>query len=108
MNWGLCSAWARRRHAHAAARCRPCACGPPPFTPHAPTNANTPPPPPHEPGPEIWRQTGGKVTHIVSSMGTFGTIMGAGRYLKQRNPGVQVVGLQPSEAVQIPGIRRWT
>ncbi|GBF89740.1 cysteine synthase B [Raphidocelis subcapitata] len=58
-------------------------------------------------GPEIWRQTKGKVTHLVSSMGTFGTIMGSGRYLKEQNPGIQVVGLQPSEAVQIPGIRRW-
>ena len=58
-------------------------------------------------GPEIWAQTQGRVTHLVSSMGTFGTIMGAGRYLKERNPNVQVVGLQPSEAVQIPGIRRW-
>jgi cysteine synthase B len=56
----------------------------------------------------VWRQTNGKVTHLVSSMGTFGTIMGTGRYLKERNPGVTVVGLQPSEAVQIPGIRRWT
>jgi len=65
-------------------------------------------PSPHQtPGPEVWRQTNGRVTHLVSSMGTFGTIMGAGRYLKQQNPGVQVVGLQPSEAVQIPGIRRW-
>ena len=55
----------------------------------------------------MWAQTKGKVTHLVSSMGTFGTIMGTGRFLKERNPAVQVVGLQPSEAVQIPGIRRW-
>ena len=47
------------------------------------------------------------MTHIVSSMGTFGTIMGTGKYLKQQNPDVQVVGLQPSEKVSIPGIRRW-
>ncbi|KIZ05644.1 cysteine synthase B [Monoraphidium neglectum] len=59
-------------------------------------------------GPEIWAQTGGRVTHVVSSMGTFGTIMGTGRYLKERNPAVQVVGLQPSEHVSIPGIRRWS
>jgi cysteine synthase B len=55
----------------------------------------------------VWRQTQGKVTHLVCSMGTFGTIMGTGKYLKEQNPDVQVVGLQPSEAVQIPGIRRW-
>jgi cysteine synthase B len=64
-------------------------------------------PPARPTGPEIWRQTDGRVTHLVSSMGTFGTVMGGGRYLKEKNPEVQVVGLQPSEAVQIPGIRRW-
>ncbi|GAA5523881.1 cysteine synthase B [Microbulbifer aestuariivivens] len=58
-------------------------------------------------GPEIWRQTGGQVTHFVSSMGTTGTIMGCGRYLKQQNPEIQIVGLQPTEGSSIPGIRRW-
>lgn len=58
-------------------------------------------------GPEIWRDTQGEVTHFVSSMGTTGTIMGVSRYLKEQNPAVQVVGLQPSEGSQIPGIRRW-
>ena len=58
-------------------------------------------------GPEIWRQTAGQITHFVSSMGTTGTIMGCGRYLKQQNPAVQVVGLQPTEGSAIPGIRRW-
>jgi len=59
-------------------------------------------------GPEIWRQTEGSVTHFVSSMGTTGTIMGCSTYLKQKNPDVQVVGLQPVEGSSIPGIRRWT
>lgn len=58
-------------------------------------------------GPEIWQQTAGKVTHFISSMGTTGTIMGTGRYLKEQNPAVQIVGLQPSEGASIPGIRRW-
>ncbi|WP_028669399.1 cysteine synthase CysM [Saccharospirillum impatiens] len=58
-------------------------------------------------GPEIWRDTQGKVTHFVSSMGTTGTIMGVSRYLKEQNPAVQIVGLQPDEGSQIPGIRRW-
>ncbi|MFI2810615.1 MULTISPECIES: cysteine synthase CysM [Microbulbifer] len=58
-------------------------------------------------GPEIWRQTGGEITHFVSSMGTTGTIMGCGRYLKEQNPAVQIVGLQPTEGSSIPGIRRW-
>lgn len=58
-------------------------------------------------GPEIWRQTGGGITHFVSSMGTTGTIMGCGRYLKQQNPDIQVIGLQPTEGSAIPGIRRW-
>lgn len=58
-------------------------------------------------GPEIWRDTGGEVTHFVSSMGTTGTIMGVSRYLKQQNPQVQIVGAQPVEGSQIPGIRRW-
>ncbi|MBW5414748.1 MULTISPECIES: cysteine synthase CysM [Pseudomonas] len=58
-------------------------------------------------GPEIWQQTGGSITHFVSSMGTTGTIMGVSRYLKEQNPEVQIVGLQPSEGAAIPGIRRW-
>ncbi|WP_434153750.1 cysteine synthase CysM [Pseudomonas sp. JZ134] len=58
-------------------------------------------------GPEIWQQTGGSITHFVSSMGTTGTIMGVSRYLKEQNPKVQIVGLQPSEGAAIPGIRRW-
>ena len=58
-------------------------------------------------GPEIWRDTGGKVTHFVSSMGTTGTIMGTSRYLKEQNADVQVVGVQPEEGSQIPGIRKW-
>lgn len=58
-------------------------------------------------GPEIWEQTQGRVTHFVSSMGTTGTIMGTGRYLKEQNPAVQIVGLQPEEGSSIPGIRRW-
>jgi len=58
-------------------------------------------------GPEIWRDTRGKVTHFVCSMGTTGTIMGVSRYLKEQNPEVQIVGLQPKDGSQIPGIRRW-
>lgn len=58
-------------------------------------------------GPEIWRDTNGEVTHFVSSMGTTGTIMGTGRYLKAQNPSVQIVGVQPTEGSSIPGIRRW-
>ena len=58
-------------------------------------------------GPEIWRDTGGKVTHFVSSMGTTGTIMGTSRFLKEKNPAIQVVGCQPDEGSQIPGIRKW-
>ena len=58
-------------------------------------------------GPEIWQQTAGKVTHFVSSMGTTGTIMGTGRFLKEQNAQVQIVGLQPAEGANIPGIRRW-
>ena len=58
-------------------------------------------------GPEIWRQTQGTITHFVSSMGTTGTIMGCSRYLKEQNPNVQIVGLQPMEGSAIPGIRRW-
>lgn len=58
-------------------------------------------------GPEIWRDTEGKVTHFISSMGTTGTIMGTSRYLKEQNPAVQIVGLQPATGAQIAGIRRW-
>ena len=58
-------------------------------------------------GPEIWRDTGGRVTHFVSSMGTTGTIMGTSRYLKEMNPAVTIVGCQPEEGSQIPGIRKW-
>lgn len=58
-------------------------------------------------GPEIWRQTGGTITHFVSSMGTTGTIMGVSHYLKEQNPDITIVGLQPVEGSQIPGIRRW-
>lgn len=58
-------------------------------------------------GPEIWRQTQGQVTHFVSSMGTTGTIMGTSRYLKEQNPDITIVGLQPEDGASIPGIRRW-
>jgi S-sulfo-L-cysteine synthase (O-acetyl-L-serine-dependent) len=58
-------------------------------------------------GPEIWGDTKGTVTHFVSSMGTTGTIMGTSRYLKQMNPSIRIVGCQPSEGSQIPGIRKW-
>lgn len=58
-------------------------------------------------GPEIWRDTGGRVTHFVSSMGTTGTIMGVSRYLKEQNPAIQIVGCQPEEGSQIAGIRKW-
>jgi cysteine synthase B len=58
-------------------------------------------------GPEIWRDTGGKVTHFVSSMGTTGTIMGVSRFLKEKNPAIQIVGCQPTDGSQIPGIRKW-
>jgi len=58
-------------------------------------------------GPEIWRDTDGKITHFVSSMGTTGTIMGVSKFLKENNPVIQIVGLQPTDGSQIPGIRRW-
>jgi cysteine synthase B len=59
-------------------------------------------------GPELWRDTGGAITHFVSSMGTTGTIMGVSRYLKEKNPAVLIVGAQPAEGSQIPGIRKWS
>lgn len=58
-------------------------------------------------GPEIWRQTGGRITHFISSMGTTGTIMGCSRFFKEQNPAIQIIGLQPDENAKIPGIRRW-
>ena len=58
-------------------------------------------------GPEIWRDTEGRVTHFVSAMGTTGTIMGVSRYLKEKNPEIQIIGAQPEEGSQIPGIRKW-
>lgn len=58
-------------------------------------------------GPEIWRDTQGEITHFVSSMGTTGTIMGTSRYLKEQNPDIEIVGVQPTEGSAIPGIRRW-
>ncbi len=58
-------------------------------------------------GPEIWRDTGGKITHFVSSMGTTGTIMGTSKFLKEQNSAIQIIGCQPEEGSQIPGIRKW-
>jgi len=58
-------------------------------------------------GPEIWRDTQGKVTHFVASMGTTGTIMGTSRFLKEQNPTIQIIGVQPDEGARIPGIRKW-
>ncbi len=58
-------------------------------------------------GPEIWRQTQGRITHFVSSMGTTGTIMGTSRFLKEQNPAIRIIGLQPADGAQIPGIRCW-
>lgn len=58
-------------------------------------------------GPEIWHDTEGEVTHLVSSMGTTGTIMGTGKYLKEQNSGIQIVGVQPGDGAAIPGIRKW-
>jgi cysteine synthase B len=58
--------------------------------------------------PELWQQTNGKITHFVSSMGTTGTIMGCSRFFKEKNPDIQIIGVQPTEGSQIPGIRRWS
>ncbi len=58
-------------------------------------------------GPEIWRDTQGKITHFVSSMGTTGTIMGCSRFFKEKNPKIEIIGCQPEEGAQIPGIRKW-
>lgn len=58
-------------------------------------------------GPELWQQTSGQITHFVSAMGTTGTIMGVGSYLRMQNPEVQIIGAQPAEGAQIPGIRKW-
>ena len=58
-------------------------------------------------GPELWEQTGGRITHFVSAMGTTGTITGVARYLKEKNPAVRIIGAQPSEGSRIPGIRKW-
>src|SRR6185295_14389079 len=58
-------------------------------------------------GPEIWRDTEGRITHFVSAMGTTGTIMGCSRFFKEKNPAIQIVGCQPSEGSQIAGIRKW-
>lgn len=62
----------------------------------------------HSTGPEIWKDTNEKVTHFVSAMGTTGTIMGVSKYLKEKNPEIQIVGTQPTDGSQIPGIRRWS
>ena len=58
-------------------------------------------------GPEIWRDTAGKITHFVATMGTTGTIMGVSRYLKEKNPAVQIIGVQPADGSNVPGIRKW-
>ena len=58
-------------------------------------------------GPELWEQTGGRITHFVSAMGTTGTITGVSRFLKEKNPAIRVIGAQPSEGSRIPGIRKW-
>lgn len=58
-------------------------------------------------GPELWHQTGGAITHFISSMGTTGTIMGTGRFLKEQNPAIQIIGVHPADGAKIPGIRKW-
>jgi cysteine synthase B len=62
----------------------------------------------HGTGPEIWRDTEGTITHFVSSMGTTGTIMGVSRFMKEKDPGIQIIGCQPTDGSRIPGIRRWS
>lgn len=62
----------------------------------------------HSTGPEIWQQTGGTITHFISSMGTTGTIMGVSKFLKEQNPNIQIIGLQPEDGANIAGIRRWS
>ena len=59
-------------------------------------------------GPEIWRDTEGKITHFVATMGTTGTIMGTSRFLKEKNPAIQIIGVQPADGSNVPGIRKWT
>ena len=71
------------------------------------SNADNPSAHYHTTGPEIWEQTAGRVTHFVSSMGTTGTIMGVSRYLKERNPDIRIIGLQPEDGASMPDIRRW-
>ena len=58
-------------------------------------------------GPEVWRDTAGKITHFVATMGTTGTIMGVSRYLKEKNPAIQIIGVQPTDGSNVPGIRKW-
>lgn len=58
-------------------------------------------------GPEIWQQTGGKITHFVATMGTTGTIMGVSRFLKEKNPAIEIIGVQPADGASVPGIRKW-
>ncbi len=58
-------------------------------------------------GPEIWRDTGGKITHFVATMGTTGTIMGTSRFLKEKNPAIEIIGVQPQDGANVPGIRKW-
>ncbi|EQD31620.1 cysteine synthase B, partial [mine drainage metagenome] len=58
-------------------------------------------------GPEIWRDTQGTITHFVATMGTTGTIMGVSRYLKEQNPKIQIIGVQPADGANVPGIRKW-
>jgi S-sulfo-L-cysteine synthase (O-acetyl-L-serine-dependent) len=58
-------------------------------------------------GPEIWRDTGGKITHFVATMGTTGTIMGTSRFLKEKNPSIEIIGVQPQDGANVPGIRKW-
>ena len=77
------------------------------FFPFQYANPANPQAPSEGTGPEIWRDTGGDVSHFVSAMGTTGTIMGVSRYLKEQNPDIQIVGLQPDDGSKIPGIRRW-